>query len=237
MKKTSLLLLALLSFSYMAKAQTQPIVYNGTEMWFLMLNKFEVNDKWSVGNEFHLRRHDAFAQQKQLIIRPWVDYLAAPGFTASFGYSYISTAGHGEFIDNITTNEHNIWEQVTLDHSPWSNVNFSHRLRLEHRWSQTQPAPNDEDIPVVYRNRFRYRLTAKVGISEHWYAHIFDELWVNVNEGIHVTNFDRNWIYVGLGYKFTDNVSIELAYLDQWDNIGVGYYSNQGAQVTVVTSF
>lgn len=237
MKKTLFLLPALLFLSYQVKAQTNPLVYEGEEMWFLLLNKFSVNDKWLVGNEFHWRRHDYFDQQKQIIIRPWVDYKAAPGFVASFGYSYLRSAGHGVFVDNITTNEHNIWEQVTLSHSPWNNVEFSHRLRLEHRWSQVQPGFMDEDIPVVYRNRFRYRLTAKVGISEHWYAHIFDELWVNVNEGIHITNFDRNWIYTGIGYKIDEHYSVELAYLDQWDNVALGYYSNQGLQATVIMAF
>lgn len=237
MNKTIVLLTTLLSFSFQSKAQTEPIVYTGQEMWFLLLNKFEISDHWSAGNELHIRRHDYFNQQKQLIVRPWIDYKAADGFVASFGYSYLRSAGHGEFIDDITTNEHNIWEQVTLSHSPWSNVEFSHRLRLEHRWSQVQPEPMDEDIPVVYRNRFRYRLTAKVDISERWYVHIFDELWVNVNEGIHITNFDRNWIYTGIGYNINDQLAVELAYLNQWDNIDVGYHNNQGLQVTVVTQF
>lgn len=234
MKKTIAILTALLGFSNLGNAQTEPIVYEGEEMWFLLLNKFEINDRWAVGNELHIRRHDFFDQQKQLIVRPWVDYQAADGFVASFGYSYLRSSGHGEFIDEITTNEHNIWEQITLSHSPWNNVEFSHRLRLEHRWSQTQPEPMDEDIPVVYLNRFRYRLTAKIDISEKWYTHIFDELWVNVNEGIQITNFDRNWIYAGLGYHFTDNFALEIAYLNQWDNIDVGYYNNQGLQATVV---
>lgn len=235
MKKTTLILFSLLTSHFVSAQQiSEPTVYTGTEMWFLLLNKYDINDKWTVGNEFHLRRHNVFAEQKQLLLRPWVDYHAEPGFVASFGYSYIRTAPHGVFYLGATLNEHNIWEQVTLSHSPWSFLNFSHRLRLEHRWSQVQPNQGDEDIPVVYRNRFRYRLTAKVNLSERWYAHIFDELWVNVNEGIRVSNYDRNWIYIGAGYRLNDQVAVELAFLDQWDNLGLlGYYSNQGAQVTV----
>ena len=239
MKKTTILSLTLLCSSFLFGQQvSDPQVYKGDEMWFLLLNRYDINEKWTVGNEFHLRRHDYFSEQKQLLLRPWVDYHAAPGFTASFGYSYIRTSPHGVFDVGATLNEHNIWEQITLDHSPWDFLNFSHRLRLEHRWSEIQPDQGDEDIPIDFRNRFRYRLTAKVRLSEKWYAHIFDESWVNVNEGIHVSSFDRNWIYVGAGYNFTEKVALELAYLDQWDNYGsLGYHHNTGLQMTMIWDF
>lgn len=239
MNKTILVLGTLLLSSLSSAQQLpEPKVYRGTEVWFLMLNKYQINEKWTVGNEFHLRRHDLLAEQKQLIVRPWVDYHAAPGFVASFGYSYIRTFPHGAFDVGADLNEHNIWEQVTLSHSPWTFLEFSHRLRLEHRWSEIQPQQDDEDIPIEFRNRFRYRLTAKVDISERWYVHIFDELWVNVNEGIYVSSFDRNWIYIGAGYRFTDKIAVELAFLDQWDNLGpLGYYSNQGPQFTMLWDF
>lgn len=223
MMKTTGLLVFLLMFSVSLFSQSSGPTRVGEEAWFLVLNRAHLSERWSVGNEFHLRRHDFVQQQKQLLVRPWIDYRAGKGFTASFGYSYIRTDPHGESGLTSPVNEHNLWEQVTLSHDPWEQVNFSHRLRLEHRWIDG----------TEYRKRFRYRLTARFRLAGSWYVHAFNELWVNVNEGIHVSGFDRNWIYAGIGYSFGDLASAELAYLDQFDNGSAGYFNNRGLQVTV----
>lgn len=199
-------------------------------MWFLILTKAKLNENWSVGNELHHRRFNYFSEQKQWVIRPWVDFTPIEGLTGSFGYSYVRTTPFGA-DGSVISNEHNIWEQITLDHDVMRGLSFNHRFRLEHREIGINKRAWTDDT------RFRYRLTSKINISKSWYLHLFNEIWLNVNEGIHVSELDRNWIYLGGGYRFNEDVSVELAYLDQWIHSRGDYVHNRGLQFTLNYNF
>lgn len=181
--------------------------------WFLLLNHYKINDDWKVGNEFHYRRTDFFKTDKQLIIRPFVSF--QPGETAeyTFGYSYLLGSTDFSEPSEAFNREHNFWEQITLHHKA-RFVDISHRFRVEHRF---QKSLNNKKSANKYQleNRFRYRLTLRRNIAKNWFLHIFDELWVSTNREFKFPTYDRNWVYLGVGYNLTEKGNIQVAYLHQ----------------------
>lgn len=220
------LLLLFIVFTTRAHAQPQPEIYGDNDVWFLLLNKVDFTDHWSFFNEVHLRRHQWLAQKEQFLLRPAINYAFNDAVVATVGYTYIRTYRYGEYPLPIDVPENNVWEQITLSHNITKQVGISHRYRIEHRWigSIQQDGVNAPEIGGIrFAQRFRYRLTAnfpivKTEAGTRLYGHIFDELWVNLRDELYVMNFDRNWIYLGLGYRFSPAARFEVAFLDQWIN-------------------
>ena len=193
-------------------------VHGKPNAWFLVLTKIKFNDKWSFVNEFHVRRDNWLKDQQQLIIRPAFNFEISPGFEATAGYSFIRNSPYGKYPILAATPEHNFWEQITLNHSI-KKFEISHRYRLEHRFIGKLTLKDNDEYKVDgfnYKARLRYRLTLKTNISELFYIHAFDELWVPISKTFQQVGFDRNWLYAGVGHNLSNSAHVELAYLHQW---------------------
>lgn len=110
-------------------------------------------------------------------------------------------------LDTVTASEFRFWQQFTLTNN-LGIVKIEHRYRTEQRW-----------VNSVYRNRFRYRLNAlvpfnKKKIEKH-------AIYGNVSEEIFMTDkkpyFERNRLFGGLGYVFTDLFTLQAGILRQYD--------------------
>lgn len=216
--KRLLLILLLLVFGPFARAQE---THGDSEFWFLLLNHYKINDQWQVGNELHIRRTDFLSDNKQFIIRPFVNFKPGESVVYSFGYSYIETHPYGKYPLQITKPEHNVWEQVTVNQS-LGKTTLSHRYRMEHRYqgSIVEPTPNNFEVDGYdFSNRFRYRLTLKRPIGEQYFLHLFDELWVSMDQRFKEWTYNQNWIHLGLGRK-VGNGNVQLAYLHQHASSG-----------------
>ena len=239
--------LLLFAFFLSTPTQAQTEIYGDNDVWFLLLNKVDFSEKWSFLNETHLRRHRWLEQKEQFLIRPAIDYAFNTSVTATVGYTYIRTYAYGEYPLPMSVPENNIWEQITLSHKITEQVNISHRYRIEHRWigniEQRGTAPPEID-GTRFTQRFRYRLTANFPIVKteegtRLYGHIFDEIWFNLRDELHVMNFDRNWLYLGVGYHFSPDLRLEVAFLDQWINQSANnrYEHNPTLQFTIGYDF
>lgn len=212
------------------------------DAWFLLLNKYELSDKISVGNETHLRFDDYFNDVQQFIIRPYLDLnFGNKDLVYSIGYSYIKTYPYGDFPLPAAKPENNVWEQITLNHK-YGKLNVSHRYRLEQRFisNLVYNAQNDsfETEGNTYGNRFRYRITFKYDLSDKIFINAFDELWIKSSKGFFDADYDRNWIYAGIGYNISPDASIQLAYLHQnIKNNSTRYEIHPGFQLTGSINF
>jgi len=194
----------------------QEDVHGDSEFWFLLLNHYKINDQWTVGNEFHVRQTNFTSDHKQFIIRPFVNYKPGESAVYTAGYSYIETRPYGEYPLATTLPEHNVWEQVTLNQTLGRST-FSHRYRMEHRFQgnfEENAGGNTEVNGFNFSNRFRYRLTLKKPIFSNYFIHVFDELWINLDETLGQASYNQNWIYLGLGKNISQG-NIQLAYLHQ----------------------
>ncbi|MEQ8905940.1 DUF2490 domain-containing protein [Ekhidna sp.] len=215
--KLRLLTLAFAAIFLLPKETLSQETHGDPEFWFLLLNHYEINEKWTVGNEVHIRRTDWFSDQKQFILRPFVNFKPGESVIYTAGYSYISTEPYGKYPLPATLPEHNFWEQVTVNQS-LGKTTLSHRYRMEHRYQGNQierpPGGTIERDGYNFSNRFRYRLTLRKPISEDYFIHIFDELWVSADSKFKQASYNQNWIYLGFG-RNVGNGNVQLAYLHQ----------------------
>lgn len=213
-----ILIAALLASFTSIKLEAQE-VHGRDDVWFLLLNHYKFSDTWSVGNELHFRLDDYFNDKQQFIIRPFINYHRSQNVIYSAGYSYIKTYPYGQFPLPDAVPEHNVWEQVTVNQK-LDKTSVSHRYRLEHRWIgrlRLNTVDGSYDVgDYTFSNRFRYRITLKRPINEKWFVNIFDELWVKTDKKWESTQFDRNWLYLGIGYNINDKFSLQTAYLHQY---------------------
>ena len=189
--------------------------------WLLILNHYKFNDRWKVGNELHVRRNDWLKEQKQFLIRPYLNYHFGEGAILTIGYTYIRTSPFGATPLPLTVPENNIWEQLTLNHT-YNKLIISHRYRIEHRFIGSPEQDNFGDYYIAghrFENRLRYRITAKREIDQNWFIHFFNEVWIH-QEGLKPSSLDRNWLYTGFGYQVNDGVNFQLAYMHQWVKTG-----------------
>ena len=222
------------------------IVKDNTNTWFTILNRLTINSKWSVSNELHERQGAFYSEHATFLWRPSIDYHLNADVEISFGYSYINNEPNKPNINpKINAIENNIWEQVLLKHKI-GKVNFQHRFRQEHRWYDKitmGSSGNFRKSGTDFANRFRYRITVNTPIKtfdngKEIFFQGFDEIWILQTEGLAPKSFSRNWLYLGLGYKFNAKTNLQLGYMNQWDVLGNdNYVSTPIIQTTFIRNF
>lgn len=229
-----------------SSAQNETILKDNTNTWFTMLNRINLNTKWSVSNEIHERFGAFLNEQGTFLWRPSVDYHVNSSVEFSFGYSYINNKPNDPNPNpKIGVVENNIWEQVLLKHDI-SKVHFQHRFRQENRWFDTVGQNLDGSYSKTgtdYGNRFRYRLTfnttlKKLSNNDELFFQGFDEIWFSQTDKLAPKAFNRNWLYLGLGYKFNSKSNLQLGYMNQWDVLSNNtFVSTPIIQTTFVRNF
>jgi hypothetical protein len=90
--------------------------------------------------------------------------------------------------------------------NPFNFMSVEHRYRAEQRYTN-----------LGYRNRFRYRLSAKVPIlkskEKEYFLLGWNELFFTNNEPF----FERNRLFLGGGFDINKNLAIQTGYIYQFD--------------------
>lgn len=204
--------------------------------WSTLLLDYDLNDQFYLKNEVHFRRTNFLSDWQQLLIRPSVNYKLNEVVSFSVGYTYAKN-----YRNEFDFNEHNAWEQVMLSHSSGAS-SFKHRFRFEQRFVDEftqQPTGEFLKDETDYLHRFRYRFTwsmplitvqegKKISVS------VFDEIWLNADEGIVPRSLNQNWFYIGLAYPISNNAAFELGYMNDYAPLGANQYrSNHVLQTTL----
>lgn len=228
--------ICLLLFTHSITSSGQD-VHGDPDVWFLLLNNYKINEKWSVGNELHMRYTDYLSSKQQLLERPFVNYHFNSKVTATAGYTFINTWPYGDFPLPTEKPENNVWEQINLKQTINKWV-IQHRYRLEQRWQGDLVQQSDGTFMVdgyTFSQRFRYRLTVTVPLSEKYFINAFDEIWLRSESSREDIHYDRNWVYVGLGYHISSLISIQTAFLHQYiQNNPARYERHSGVQFTAL---
>lgn len=225
--------------------KAQEVVKGQTNSWFSLLNRLELNDKWSVSNELHERTGAFLHNQGQFLVRPSIDYHLNKQVEFSLGYTYIHSNPYNPYSLPIERNENNIWEQVLLKNTI-GKVKLLHRFRQEHRWvnhieeTNGNYALNGND----FLTRFRYRFITTFDIHkfqkpEHkLFAVAWDEIWISQSDNLAPKDFNRNWLYLGVGYTFNPTTNVQAGLIEQYDKVGANnFISSPIAQFTLVKNF
>jgi hypothetical protein len=204
---------ALLALPLLARA-TPADTKQDTGFWFMSMNhgSFEAVDAplkplqwWFDGQVRYMNGGRDFHQS---IVRPGLGFAFAERAAGWLGYAWIVTAPE----DGSRFDEHRIWEQITWS-TPIQATELLSRTRLEQRFVET-----GDDVGW----RFRQFLKASYPLSfePRLTLAAYDEVFFNLNDtdwGAEA-GFDRNRLFVGLGWTFDErkHARVELGYLNQF---------------------
>ncbi|MCC5939517.1 MAG: DUF2490 domain-containing protein [Lunatimonas sp.] len=184
--------------------QGQSVFREGQGMWLMFFNRTEITEKWSLHTEIQDRSYDISHKEEQLLLRGGLNYHLKPRLWLTAGYGYIESYPP-EGISSPTVIEHRIWQQVLHFHT-LGRLFIEHRGRLEQRF-----------VGDRYRDRLRYRLLVNVPINKERmgpktvFASVYDEVFFHFED----SPYDRNRLYIALGYQFTRGVNVQTGWLAQ----------------------
>ena len=112
-----------------------------------------------------------------------------------------------EDVGNTVTNEYRIWEQL-LWKRPFSDE-FSSRLRLEERRAFEASA---------WAVRIRERAYWTIPLTETVSSALNDEIFLNLKSvrWVSTSTLDQNRLYLGIFYKFTPTIGLNISYMNQY---------------------
>ncbi len=199
-------------------------------MWVGTFVEQPISAKTSLWFDGSWRTMDFGARSQQMLLRPGVQYTLTPGVRVAAGYAYIATARYGALPNANPLREQRTWQQLTLTHKG-GPVTFSHRYRLEQRWTRPLvPAvalvSTDEDRelgPTTYQNRLRYMGRAQVNLpaltwnSRPLIALAWDELLIPLGGASQLFSLGQNRATVGVGVPVTPRQRVEIGYMNLYN--------------------
>jgi hypothetical protein len=205
LKKSNLFMAAftcVLMLPYIAAAQSSDF-----GNWLIYIGNKKVNSKWNIHNEVQYRNYDAIGDLEQLLLRTGVGYnLSENNHNLLLGYGYIISQNYiANTQEKIDINEHRIFQQFTSKQNIGS-ISLSHRYRFEQRF-----------VEADFKMRLRYFLGLKIPLVKNealppkLYVSAYNEVFLNTESEV----FDRNRVYLGLGYQLHKNARIEAGYMNQ----------------------
>ncbi len=202
--KHLLLLLAFISSSQLVFGQEKKELGS----WNILNVTMKVNPKWNFFTEAQLRSLAFYSDFHYYEIKIGATYKIKPNFSVTGGIGNYNTYSEGgNFLKPIQNKEIRTWAQVNLK-NPFDYIIFEHRYRAEQRFTTNG-----------YRNRFRYRLSAVVPLEgkkiepKTFYLSAWNELFFTDKEPF----FERNRLFIGGGYEFSENLAVQTGYIHQFD--------------------
>ena len=176
--------------------------------WLIYIGNKQLNEKWNWHHEVQYRNYDAVGDLEQLLLRTGFGYTFNESKSnVLLGYGYILSENYvGQSDEKINVNEHRIFQQF-ITKQQLSQVSLQHRYRFEQRFVEDD-----------FKMRFRYFLGINIPLQykedakNPLYLSAYNEIFLNTESAI----FDRNRLYGGLGYKFSEHVKLELGYMNQF---------------------
>ncbi|MEH1007509.1 DUF2490 domain-containing protein [Winogradskyella sp. ECml5-4] len=176
--------------------------------WLIYIGNKKLDSKWNIHNEVQYRSYNIIDDLEQLLIRTGVGYnLSDNNDNILLGYGYILSENYiDDTGDKTSVNEHRIFQQFTTKQKV-GKVGLSHRYRFEQRFVEDD-----------FKMRFRYFLGVKIPLQykeeakNPLYVSLYNEIFLNTKSSV----FDRNRVFGGIGYTFSDNLRLELGYMNQF---------------------
>ncbi|WP_435134718.1 DUF2490 domain-containing protein [Formosa sp. A9] len=207
-----LMALASLLFSISVCAQKQD---GELGSWFVYtFNSDFDNSLWGINGDIQYRNWNVTGLTQQLLIRGGGHFTPKNSrFKFTLGYAYISShyRDNGEFKNS----ENRIYQEIRYPSKLGERLYLVQRVRIEQRFIQNEN----------FRTRFRYSLgidlplNHRLLIKNTWFVSFYDEVFFNgqkeISDTENVDIFDRNRLYLSLGYVFSAHLKMSLGFLNQ----------------------
>jgi Protein of unknown function (DUF2490) len=215
------------SFLY---SQTEKNVDQQSLLWTRYYNLLNLNDKWSVHTEIDNRVFLNPLEQNLYLIRIHGHYKIYNNIDLGAGFAYFSVASQYPEVSF----EFNIPEYRGQQDITWKKVygyfTLNQRFQVEERFFHN--ANNVGLLPgTTFFWRFRYRIQGEFNFwkkeNKFLKVIVYDELMMNGGENVVKNTFDQNRIYAALDYGINKNITLELGYLNSFQQrtSGVDYFN------------
>ena len=175
--------------------------------WWVYFGNQKINQNWNIQSDIQYRNYKIWDQRNQILGRVGLGYnLKDQNHNLLIGYAFVAS----DFYDNedvfkSTKNENRIYQQYLFRKNYGSNF-FTHRIRIEERFF-----PSEFGLRGRYFISVQKPLNKKSIVKHTTYLSAYNELFVDLKNA----EFDRNRIYLGIGYGITSDIRIETGYMIQ----------------------
>jgi hypothetical protein len=186
--------------------------------WYMtFFGKQWADSHWGFQGDIQYRSWDHGDDLEQLLLRGGITF--SPQSSDALFTLGVAKITSGEFgPSRQTQSENRVYQEALLPQQIGKKLWLRHRFRLEQRWVDGQD----------FRTRFRYALFVTIPLNStvvaegSWYLSLYDELFVNgqrhIGGGREVDYYDRNRLYGGIGYAFSNRTQVQFGYMQQHSN-------------------
>ncbi len=209
MKKTLFLFLFIL-MSVLGMGQNSFKKDPKLSAWFMYFGNAKIeNTKWNFNYDVQYRNHEVLTDLNQLLIRGTIQYHLFENLTLGTGYAFITTEQFEK--PDLPVIENRIFQDAILQQKV-EKTSIRHRFRFEQRFVENQD----------FKTRLRYQLAIDTPLYQNHdkntslYASFYNEVFINSDKTTRKINpFDRDRLYLGVGYKFNKNTAFQFGWMNQ----------------------
>ena len=204
------LLLALTASSARAQTVLNPVQPWGSWLIGTVQLPGDATHKWGGFAEVQARTNAVFHQYFYNELKAGGSFDIDPNFTVAIAGGRYSTSDYQDLGAGPLNVEKRLWEQLVL-------TQYSHRLKIEHRYRIEQRWLEFRDGSTEFRQRLRYRFNGFLPLNHKtigpgtFFLSAYDEIFLNPKGPV----FERNRVYGGLGYQFDKHFILQAGYVNQ----------------------
>ena len=204
-------------------------------VWLCYFGDARLTGRWGLHTEFQYRRTNGLSDPQQYFYRAAVNYYLPHNVQFALGGVYLLSLPYGDYPDAGRTFERRIYQMASLEQQ-FGRLSLTHRFIQDERWLRME----GEDR-YLFQNRSRYRAQLKLALNKPkispgtLYALASDEIFMSYGENVLANVFNQNRLYGGLGFQFTDALTVEASYLNQivQHDDGVVFERNHTGQLSL----
>ena len=160
----------------------------------------------------HVRRGDAFAEWRQLLLRTGLSRGVGRRVRVSAGWAYLRSFADAERGVPFATWDHRAWQMVQLSHGA-GRLALQHRARLEQRFFDADATSGPSDQRFAWRGR--YQLRATLPLTGGVYAVASQEVFLPFGPHEGTPEIDQSRTSAGLGVRLAPTLRMEMGYLNR----------------------
>lgn len=208
----SLCVFLLLSKSGAAQNQVRPQSYGH---WFSYSGDHKFNSRFGLHSDFSIRNYFLTNSVEQSLVRVGINHYLGKLSMVTAGYAYAITLPSEDNVQGFVVSENRLWQQLILRHRTYQ-LFIEHRYRLEQRFLENRDAGVN-----TFDNRIRYRFNALFPFYNlspslrHYFLAMNNELFMNLGRSVSGQFFDRNRLYMAVGYQWSPTFNVQLGYMNQ----------------------
>lgn len=168
--------------------------------WTLLAGNHKIAEKWNIPTIMIYQTYDGVEDLHFVLARTGLGYQLTPRLNITLGYDYFYSKTQEKY--SVTGKRQNRSYAQFNYALAYKKLKIAQRVRFEQIWTT-------KNHNHSYDNRFRYRLKLIHPITKHFYADVFNEIFLNFEDPY----FNQNRFSANIGYIFSPNYKMEVGYL------------------------